>query len=250
MQKPLWFDRLRRQLEKRRLPRAYIERIVEEMTDHFHDLTEESMNSEEEAILRLGDPEQVARATAGQYRRRTFLGRHPIIAFLTFAVSPVFSFVLLAALEIFAVVESLNLVSSFITAIFHLQDDASGRIPPGIEIGLRIGMPLLFIIVPSAVLMLVYGRLARRTPYARRWLLVSCGVISAIASAPIFSVGFNEKMARSFVGAGVYWPRLPMQFVQLAIPLALGCWLLWRQRVREQNFAECEPPAPASARAA
>ena len=82
----LWLDRLRAALAGRRLPAAYAERLAQELSDHFHDLTEEKMSTDAE-IERLGDPEQVAEAALSC--RRGFFRRHRWLRMTTFVVLPV-----------------------------------------------------------------------------------------------------------------------------------------------------------------
>ncbi len=237
MHNQLWFERLRRQLVARRLPRAYIDRIVEEMTDHFHDLTEESMKTEEEAVFQLGNPDQVAKVAAKEYRRRTFLGRHPVIAFLTFAISPIFSFFFLAIAAMYAVGCGFELVAP----VLGIHDDFLVHGSPAAMTLWCYGMPIAFIMLPSVVLMLLYGRVAKRTESARRWIIVSCGILAYAASTPLFMIGFGIPRHGDALTVGLAWrPVVPIQFVQLVIPLALGSWLLWRQRRHESRAGQCD----------
>ena len=88
MAKRPWLDEVRGRLAKHGLPPAYVQRFVQELSDHFDDLKEENMGTEVDVSSRLGEPERVAQAAVAAYRRRSFLGRHPTAAFLVFAVSP------------------------------------------------------------------------------------------------------------------------------------------------------------------
>src|SRR5438105_3655194 len=84
----LWLDRLRAALARRRLPAAYAERLAQELSDHFHDLTEEKMSTE--ALQeRMGEPEQVAEAARVEYRRRAVFRRHRWLGVTTFLILPV-----------------------------------------------------------------------------------------------------------------------------------------------------------------
>ena len=75
-----WLDDVRQRLARQRvLPPSYVQRFVEELSDHLDDLKEESM--EVDAISRLGEPEQVADAAVAAYRRRSSPGRHPTVTF-------------------------------------------------------------------------------------------------------------------------------------------------------------------------
>jgi hypothetical protein len=247
MQSQRWLESVREQLIARRLPRDYIERFMEELADHFHDLTEENMESANDAIIRLGDPQQVAKAAADEYRRRTFLGRHPVIAFLTFAISPLITLPLLAVGEMIAVYGVLYLVTSAIAAIFHIHDDASAHLGATVDATIQILLPVLFVIIPSLILTAVYSRLARRTASPQTWLIVSCGLIAALASAPIFMCRFDPKRNYDLLGIGAHWPITIMQFVQFALPIVFAAWLSKRRRARERNLVQSESSLRAAA---
>jgi len=90
-----WLDDLHERLAQHALPQTYIRRFMEEVSDHFQDITEENMSTEANVYSRLGEPAQVAKAAVTSYRRRSFIGRHPMAAFLVFAVSPVVSLIIL-----------------------------------------------------------------------------------------------------------------------------------------------------------
>ena len=88
-------DELRHELKRRGLPRAYIERLLSELDDHFVDLLEErnspmgaarKLQFEESGThdlqQRLGEPTHLALFAAEQYHARSFWGRHPIVTFL------------------------------------------------------------------------------------------------------------------------------------------------------------------------
>lgn len=92
MASPPWLEEVRQRLVKHSLPPTYIRGFIAELTDHFHDLTEENMNTEVDVSSRLGEPAQVADAAVAVYRQRRFLGRHPI---LVFGVSPVLALIVL-----------------------------------------------------------------------------------------------------------------------------------------------------------
>jgi hypothetical protein len=75
-----WLDRVRQQLVRQALPRSYVRRFLEELTDHLDDLKEENM--EADPISRLGEPEKVADNAAVACRQHIFLGRHCWARFL------------------------------------------------------------------------------------------------------------------------------------------------------------------------
>lgn len=85
-------DKLRGELNRRGLPRAYIERLLSELDDHYTDLLEERSTSmgaarklqidSDDVQQRLGQPTDLAIFASEQYHARTFWGRHPLITYL------------------------------------------------------------------------------------------------------------------------------------------------------------------------
>src|SRR5437762_6720774 len=82
-----WHERLRDDLRRQRLPPSYIDRLVEELSDHIADSqTEDTSMEAQQALDCLGTTEQLAAAAGREFRRRSFAGRHP---WLTFVIGPV-----------------------------------------------------------------------------------------------------------------------------------------------------------------
>src|SRR5262249_53124449 len=88
-------DELRSELLRQKLPRAYIERLLSELDDHYQDLLEERSTSmgaarklkaeqstQDDLQQRLGEPAQLALFAGEQYHARSFWGRHPIVTFV------------------------------------------------------------------------------------------------------------------------------------------------------------------------
>ena len=73
-----WISRFRRHLLRSGLPSSYILRVCSEFIDHLNDLGQEHADQEH----RLGDPGLVANALVTEYRKRTFVGRHPLLCML------------------------------------------------------------------------------------------------------------------------------------------------------------------------
>ena len=234
MQSQRWLESVREQLVARRLQRDYIERFVDELADHFHDLTEESMKSEQEAILRLGEPTQVAKAAARAYHRRTFLGRHPVVAFLTFGISPFFVLAIVFIAEILLVCK---ICDHFGDGYFFPR---RVRYLGWSRTGLELAFSFAFLIAPTILLIAFYQRLAKHTFAARRWIALSCVGMLVIAFFTHFSVGFAWKGHQSYLG--IYLSRSPglLQYVQCAVPIALCCWLVWKHRKSQLAEARVE----------
>ena len=66
-----WLDEVRERLAWHALPPAYIRRFMEELFDHFQDITEETMSVENDVLSRLGEPNQVAEAAICEFQGAT-----------------------------------------------------------------------------------------------------------------------------------------------------------------------------------
>ncbi len=190
MDNPPWLDRVRKQLARHDLPPSYVQRFVEELGDHLKDLEEEGM--EADASSRLGEPEQVTNAAVAAYRRRSFLGRHPLAVFLVFAISPVVP-------QYFLFLIGATVLIAFRTD--HTLDWYENR-----------WILSLMIAVCSTFLSMVYGELAMRLGIGRKWTLASCAVLGVLGMLLEFGL------------------RLPvMALGQFAAPLAVGWWFTKRK---------------------
>jgi hypothetical protein len=193
MMNPSWLDLVRQRLAKHVLPPNYVERVVEELADHLEDLKEE--NVEADAYSRLGDPEQVAEAAVITYRRRSFLGRHPVAAFVVFGISPVIpQFVLF-------VVGEMVLMTFKADHTVNWHEDHWILSP--------------IIVVCSTFVSFLYGELAMRLGIGKKWMLASCAVLGAFAMLQETGLGVTV-----------------MLLAQFAAPLAVGCWLTTRKCIR------------------
>src|SRR5271166_5006038 len=96
MVSPAWREELNEELIRQGLPPSYIERLTQELSDHFNDVMEESMSMEAEqsslVAERVGQPSSLAAAAVTEFHKRAYTRRHPIV---TFAILPV---LLMAAL--------------------------------------------------------------------------------------------------------------------------------------------------------
>ncbi len=250
MAKRPWLEDVRRRLAKHALPADYIDRFVEELSDHLQDIEEESMSTEASVHSRLGEPGQVAEAAAVAYRRRSFLGRHRAAAFLVFGVSPLVAFVALSALAAFG------------TGV--LFDAAVERLP--IRFGNTAwaaspyGMSLLSVIIPSVFVSIVYCKLARRSGIRRTWMLLSCAVIAALAATPLFYVRYSDTPGGNALLCVIAIPQYieelpkvipfvlyhPWQVFQFLCPLAIGAWFMRRNRDRGRSLLTPEAPCEAA----
>jgi hypothetical protein len=233
-----WLDEVVSRLSKRGLPPAYIRRFTEELSDHLEDVKEDIMSTEKDVVSRLGEPERVAEAAVAEYRQRSFLGQHSTAAFAVFAVSPVslqialFIIVVLAVKAFAIVAEQVGLLSD--------NGHFTAPSPLAVEITQYV-FSFLFVVIPSVLAALLYCKLAQRLGLSKRWAIVSCLVLAAMALLPCWYVRLGADAAgHPCVVSGLSIPFLEYgwslcwlnisQLLQLAAPLAIGWWLLRRRR--------------------
>ena len=217
---------------------------MEELSDHFEDLKEENM--EADAISRLGEPEQLADNAVAAYRRRSFLGRHPMAAFLFFGVSPILSLILsligaVALVEgIFELFDKLLPGDEFCSFLRHLG-------PFGRTISPYL-LSMMFPMIPCVLGSLLHYKLARRFALSGRWVLLSCAVLAVLAGLSIWTVKVSDIPGQSVIQFGLGIPRdivglpsviagvftNPLRLVQFFIPLVIGWWFVRRMRDRGQ----------------
>jgi hypothetical protein len=224
-----WLDDVAARLASLGLPLAYVQRFTEELSDHLQDLMEENMSTGSEMVARLGRPEQVADAAAVAYRERTYLGRHPAAAFLVFAVSPIVSLVLLAALGGAAVV-AVGMLGRAFGAKWEFAADQSGF---GMAQVLCLATVLVTIVIPSLLASVLYCKLATRLCLGRKWIIVSAAVLAVMCSLCSSCVTFSSMPGQSTLSFGLGFPPHIPQLLQLVVPVAVAWWFL--RRTREQT---------------
>ncbi len=235
MANPSWLDDVRKRLARQLLPPSYVQRFIEELSDHLDDLKEEGMD--QNSSSRLGKPEQVAEAAAVAYRRRSFLGRHPMAAFLVFGISPVVSLVALVALVMFGLRARPN---SWDDPLFA----GLNRIGPSASAVAAYLTSVSVVVIPSIVVSILYCWLVGRSGINKKWVLLSCTILSVLAALPSCEAKVALIPAESWAGLRPWWPDSighfyyfftrtfcnPQQLMQFLVPLAVGLWFVWRKR--------------------
>jgi uncharacterized membrane protein len=229
-----WLDEVRTRLAGQALPPTYIKRFMEELSDHFQDLTEDTMSAESSVLSRLGEPNEVAEAVVTAYRQRSVLGRHPTAAFLVFAVSPIVSMVVIF---LFMVV-CLRIVGVTAELLGLISNEGFSTQPPG-PVALTATcyvFSFLTIIIPAVVASILYCKLAKRLGIGGIWMFASSSVLAVTAVLPCWEVKTKIISAAGHYGiqAGLWIPGLcgwmpPItvpQLIQLLVPLAVGWWFL------------------------
>ena len=243
-----WLENVRRQLADNGLPPAYIRRFMEELADHYQDvsehITEENMSTEKDVASRLGEPSELAEAAVYAFRRRTFLGRHPAAAFLVFGLAPLASLLGLFLLA-FAC-----LYGGF-TACERLGFDlkAIKQLDPAASVVLPYLLSLLMVMLPAALASLLYCKLIRRCGISRRWMILSSLVLAIVAILPIWTVSLSDQPGQSALRCGIGSPQNIagtlviyfssfQQWLQFLTPLCVGLWFLRRMHKGTQRTEE------------
>jgi len=147
------------------------------------------------------------------------MARHATVAFLVFAVSPILSLVVSCFAGAFLLVAAARGLG-FI-------DDNGQHLGTSAAAWLVYFMPAATVVLPAAALTAVYYGLARWAGIGRRWILVSCLVISVLAGLTMCSVTLSDTPGQSSLTYGLGVPS-GWHMLQALVPLALGVWL-WRR---------------------
>ncbi|MBI2823457.1 MAG: hypothetical protein HYX69_02060 [Planctomycetia bacterium] len=224
-----WLNRVRNELRKARLPAAYAERLVEELSDHVTDLSEEQMSMEARespsVVERLGPPVEVAQAAAKQYRRRTFCGRHPIVMFVVLPI-------LIMPLAWFALVMAIVGVRE-LSEFLDLGRLSSQQFTPTLVGAVRL-LCTAAVVAPAAIVAVVLCRLASKASVRWHWPLLACAILGAIVGSTQIKVFMSpvEGQSQLTLGMGVSSKTLFIEPWHFALPVAIGLWAVWRQLQR------------------
>jgi hypothetical protein len=218
MVSPAWREELKEELARQGLPPPYIERLVQELSDHFDDVLEESMSTEAErsslAAERVGQPGKLAAVAVTEYHKRARTRVHPVV---TFAILPVLLMaVMWAGLFVLAGVAD-GVVGTFLPT-WDLSSRAFSNEATGV------------MLAPLAVIALIFCRLARKHGLDWRWPLLTTGVLAIIGgmfynTVLPFGPG-NDPIPCLVVGP----PLTVQQWLQSILILAVGGWCCWRVR--------------------
>jgi hypothetical protein len=223
-----WLDRFAAELQRQHLPARYSARLLEELADHLSELEQETTSMDAQVLLeeRIGRPEVIAAEARSEYTRRTFAGRHPV---LTFGVAPLFTVIgsLLAALFV-----AWGAVWLLAMTTPQLLEE---KVPPTPFQWFMVYCVLWFVrLVPFGLSAWLFTRVGRRL-HRPNWGLLACTIVASLAF--VFWMGIrtatSELQGQVFFGLAVQQLPHPEQFVQAALPLAIGLvswWLMTRRK--------------------
>jgi HAAS len=239
-----WRERLREELKRRKIPAAWQIRLMEELDDHLFDLKEERMSTTDlnaAAVERLGQPEQIAEAAATECRKLGFFAQRPV---LTYFVGPLVmvpvafvAFLFLFFFFLFAAGLALDEIMYIVGAEPpHDMNPAANGIASALVLSTRF--------VPFAFFAWMFCHFARRHGRGWRCVLSACTVVAVYAG--LFSMTLqaptSEQDSGSLTMGLAIPPQMPLNFLQAAVPLAVGLLFLWRM-----STGRSSPSHPGSA---
>jgi len=243
-----WLNQLQAALARQKLPPFYVERLVAELSDHITDSLEDRMSTDAKDLRHftspLGTPAAVAAAVIGEFRKRRFSTRHPVLAFV---VLPVLSLVLgwIAAVLLFVLGAQ---------AILWLNGESGERFPQWLVACLPV-LTGAFVLAPIAVVAALVCRVASRAAISWKWPLAACVLVALVGGTALFDVKMDgiergvlhgtqfkdvrppldEQHGHMMFGFGVNAHPRPWQVVQFLVPLAVCGLFAWRQHIQRRQ---------------
>lgn len=219
-----WFERVDSEMARRGVPAGRRSRLLAELCDHLEDLTEggERMSEIERKDI-LGQPEELAEQARTEYRKESWIRRHPLCVFgLTPLPAALLGLVLYLLLAFGA--------AWLLGRVFGELPSAGGhemlarRIITGY--GFTVGL------VPFVACAVLFGRLAIRSKVSRWWLVLAVAQVGIVAWMVVVSCTFSDVPGQSQFMIGLRLPPwnnlrswaslLSPGSLQLALPLAVG----------------------------
>ena len=237
MAAPRWLDRFAAELRKQHLPACYRARLLEELADHLSELEQETTSMDAQLLLeeRIGKPEVIAAEARSEFARRTFAGRHPV---LTFGVAPLFTVIGLLLATLFVAWGAMWLLAMTTPQLLQKTQ------PPTAMQWCLVYCVVWFVrLVPFGLSAWLFARAGRRLGRTR-WGLIACTIVAALAF--VFWTGVRTATpgikGQVFFGLAIQQIPHAEQFVQAALPLAIGVWSTW-SLIRAGRDADSLPAA-------
>jgi hypothetical protein len=235
MASPQWRDQLQQALRRQGLPSVYISRLVEELTDHATDISQEnsSMDAEQTAASRLGRPEHLASIAKTEFNGRTFAGRHPLV---TFIAGPIVAIPCTLAMIFLVAFGCMRMIDTAMGGSFSANDEL-GLPPTSMEVAVIQAFNGFVRFAPFAFSAWLFMRLGGRAGL-RIWPAAACGIIALLALFFVSVVTPATADGPGMLMIGFGWKFVLDQALQAAMPLALGGWFLCRHSTsRSQAIA-------------
>ena len=176
---------------------------------------------------RLGAPHEVAAAAAAEYRKLGFFAQRPV---LTYFVGPLVmvpvafvAFLFIFFFSLFAAGLALDEIMYIVGAEPpHDMNPAANGIASALVLSTRF--------VPFAFFAWMFCHFARRHGRGWRCVLSACTVVAVYAG--LFSMTLQAPTAEQDGGSLTMGlaipPQMPLNFLQAAVPLAVGLLFIWR----------------------
>lgn len=220
-----WSEQLRADLRRQGLPPHYIDRLVEELADHALDSQTENPSMEaQQAYKALGTTEQLAATASREFRRRTFVSRHPWLAFVLGPVVLAPMVYLSLLFGPFCILSTIGAALALVTGnnMFEVAEEPSTLCPYWIAGCYH----HFFRFVPFVLTACFFGLWGRRIGM-ERWAILACGIVAVMAGLMVSHIRpFGENSAEWMFGFAF---RLNVnQLFQMLVPLLVGGWFLLR----------------------
>ncbi len=206
---------LRDELVRCGLPRAYIERLLSELDDHFVDLLEErnspmgaarKLQFEESGThdlqQRLGEPTHLALFAAEQYHARSFWGRHPVV---TFVFGPLPLLVVCWIATGLGIVGTGKSIAYVCEHLFGLTDEMwKPQDHLWAQASSMVAVSWVAIVFPPLAVAGLMCRIARHNAVRWRWPIVACTLLAVVAGclSVSYHLAVQPRDGRFMVGLG------------------------------------------------
>lgn len=228
-----WDERLEDELARRGVPVRFRRRLLAELRDHADDIEDEEGLKMTDDLLdeRLGHPTELAARAADDYRRATWVARHP---FWVFALLPL-------PMALGASVAGLLAWVLGFEAVGWLFADPSGEVPRRAVVGTAYGMAWFVGIVPPVLLAAFFSRLYVRHSVRLRWFVVAAAQVLLFAGSLLSILDYSDVPGQSGYMLEFAWMPLPtsdgwvlpflhevgwMQLIQVLATVAVGGLIL------------------------
>jgi hypothetical protein len=222
-----WLERVDTELARRGVPAGRRSRLLAELRDHLEDLTEGGEHMSEIQVSDvLGQPEAVAEQAATEYRKESWIRRHPLCVF---GFSPLPAALLGLTLYLLVAFGAAWLLGWLLECAFGERPVSGEHEMLARSIitayGFTVGL------VPFVACAALFGRLAIRSKVSKWWLVIAVVQVAIVAWMVVVAWTFSDVPGESQFIIGLRmppwgnangWASSAHGLLQLALPLAVG----------------------------
>jgi hypothetical protein len=189
-------------LARRGVPARFRRRLLAELRDHAHDLTngEGSIMTDCTLTERLGEPAALAAVAAEEYRRARWTSRHPG---LVFGLMPL-------PVTVFVFVSTVLMFGFTAWAISSLAVGDVDNLPRPAVIALAYSLAWGIRFVPFAILAGLFTRLYLRSRVNRWWFVVASTQVLILAGSLVSMINYSDEPGQSQWVLGFMWAPVPV----------------------------------------